>query len=103
LRSLDYCHSSLCIACYLLEIEKGGADMRMDENSNPEWKQMLGGISSGRKALEIISNLEAQLAECQQERDALREAALELVNARIVRDTSKLRKALAATKENDGE
>lgn len=40
--------------------------MRMDENSNPEWKKLLRGISSGRKALEIIAGLEEQLAECQQ-------------------------------------
>lgn len=34
--------------------------MRMDENSNPEWKQMLRGSSSGRKALERIAELEQE-------------------------------------------
>jgi hypothetical protein len=44
----------------------------MDENSNPEWKQMLRGSSSGRKALEYIDGLEQQLAEAQAENQRLR-------------------------------
>lgn len=57
--------------------------MRMDENSNPEWKQMLRGTSSGRKALEVIGGLESEL-----ERERIRLAACGVVALSNTRESA---------------
>ena len=45
--------------------------MRMDEHINQEWKQMLRGTTSGRRALEVIAALEAENRRLREENNIL--------------------------------